>query len=150
MIKKNIDEESDAPSAHTTGNLIAPAPLTPQQIEPMERFAACFERSARRWEIVIYPAMFAFIVLAAYGFFLVYSLTYDMQRMARSMDTMVVSMQEMSDKLDTMDPMLSRLGSMDSSMRAMTATNDAMRHNMTVMTDSVSRPMGFMSQFMPW
>jgi hypothetical protein len=150
LIKKNTDDKSDAPDAETGGNLISPAALTTQQIEPMERFVACFERSARRWEIVIYPAMFAFIVLAAYGFFLVYSLTYDMQRMARSMDTMVVSMQEMSDKLDTMDPMLSRLGSMDSSMRAMTATNDAMRHHMTVMTDSVARPMGFLSSFMPW
>lgn len=150
MIKKSSDDKSDAHTVETAENLVAPTPFGPQQLEPMERFVACFERSARRWEIVIYPAMFAFIILAAYGFYLVYSLTYDMHRMARSMDTMVVSMQEMSDKLDTMNPMLARLGSMDSSMRTMTATNDAMRHHMTVMTDSVARPMGFMSNFMPW
>ena len=30
----------------------------------MDRFVSVFEASARRWELVIYPAMLAFVVLA--------------------------------------------------------------------------------------
>ncbi|VAW79351.1 hypothetical protein MNBD_GAMMA13-250 [hydrothermal vent metagenome] len=43
----------------------------------MSQFARSFEASARRWELVVYPSMLAFIVLAAYGFFLIYKLTND-------------------------------------------------------------------------
>ncbi len=51
-----------------------------------ERFLSVFERSARRWEMIVYPSMFAFILLAGYGFFLIYSLTNDMKTIARSLD----------------------------------------------------------------
>ncbi|RUM92109.1 MAG: hypothetical protein DSZ28_09925 [Thiothrix sp.] len=51
-----------------------------------ERFLSVFERSARRWEMIVYPSMFAFILLAGYGFFLIYSLTNDIKNIARSMD----------------------------------------------------------------
>jgi hypothetical protein len=57
--------------------------------DTMERFVGSFEKSARRWELVVYPAMLAFVVLAAYGFFLVYSLTKDMHTLARSIDPMM-------------------------------------------------------------
>lgn len=33
--------------------------------QPLERFASCFEKSARRWEMVVYPALFAFCVLSS-------------------------------------------------------------------------------------
>jgi len=52
----------------------------------IDRFLNTFERSARRWEMVVYPALFAFILLAAYGFYLVYSLTSDMRQIAQSFD----------------------------------------------------------------
>ena len=58
----------------------------------MDKFARSFEASARRWELVVYPSLLAFIVLAAYGFFLIYTLTNDVGRLARSIETMVVSM----------------------------------------------------------
>ncbi len=118
--------------------------------DALERFVGCFERSARRWELIVYPALFAFVILAGYGFFLVYSLTHDMHSVAHSMQTMVVTMDEMSRKLDAMDPMLVRMSEIDQSIRAITATNDAMRQQMAIMTHSVARPLTFMSQFMPW
>lgn len=52
----------------------------------LDRFAKAFEASARRWELVVYPSLFAFIVLAGYGFYLIYSLTHDVAIMARSID----------------------------------------------------------------
>ena len=52
----------------------------------MDKFARSFEASARRWELIVYPAMLAFVVLAAYGFFLIYTLSKDINTLARGMD----------------------------------------------------------------
>jgi len=38
--------------------------------DPLERLANTFDSSARRWEMVVYPSLFAFVLLAGYGFFL--------------------------------------------------------------------------------
>ncbi|RTZ61887.1 MAG: hypothetical protein DSZ32_01155 [Gammaproteobacteria bacterium] len=52
----------------------------------MEEFLRTSQESSKFWEKIVYPAMFAFIVLALYGFFLIYSLTSDMRRVAMSFD----------------------------------------------------------------
>ncbi len=97
----------------------------------MERFVQSFQQSTQRWEIIVYPALFAFIVLAAYGFFLIYNLTGNMSTIARSMDPnmgehmeqmadsviklseqisiMTTKMHEVSEKLDTLSPMLQHI-----------------------------------------
>ena len=54
--------------------------------DAMDRFVRSFEASARRWEMVAYPAMLAFVLLAAYGFFLIYSLSKDIHTLALGMD----------------------------------------------------------------
>ena len=54
--------------------------------DSMDRFVRVFEASARRWELIVYPAMLAFVVLAAYGFFLIYTLSKDINTLARGMD----------------------------------------------------------------
>ena len=43
----------------------------------MDRLSMAFETSARRWELIVYPSLFAFILLAAYGFYLIFSLAKD-------------------------------------------------------------------------
>ncbi len=58
----------------------------------MSQFARSFEASARRWELVVYPSMLAFIILAAYGFFLIYKLTDDIGKIVVQMDAITVSM----------------------------------------------------------
>jgi len=66
----------------------------------LEKFADRFEKSARRWEMVVYPALFAFVILAGYGFFLVYSLTKDMHTLSRSMDkNMSAHMESMTNSI---------------------------------------------------
>ena len=54
--------------------------------EAMDRFVRVFEASARRWELIVYPAMLAFVILAAYGFFLIYTLSKDIHTLAMGMD----------------------------------------------------------------
>ncbi len=58
----------------------------------MSQFARSFEASARRWELVVYPSMLAFIILAAYGFFLIYKLTDDIGKIVVQMDDISSSM----------------------------------------------------------
>ena len=54
--------------------------------DAMDRFVRVFEASARRWELIMYPAMLAFGVLAAFGFFMIYNLSKDISTMAQGMD----------------------------------------------------------------
>ena len=58
--------------------------LTEQQCmamtsKAMERFALSFERSARRWEMIVYPAMIVMMLLAGYGFYQVYTVARDVR-----------------------------------------------------------------------
>jgi len=58
----------------------------------MSQFARSFEASSRRWELVVYPSMLAFIILAAYGFFLIYKLTNDIGKITLQMADIQQSM----------------------------------------------------------
>ncbi len=133
----------------------------------MARLSEVFETSARRWELIIYPSMFAFVVLAAYGFFLIYRLAGDMHYMAISVDThmsvlssnmqsmsenmgqmttnirsMTVSMDHMENKLDTLKPILASMNSMDESMSSMTNST----RSMTVATHNMQYDMSRLNQ----
>ena len=141
----------------------------------IDRLSQAFETSAKRWELIVYPSLFAFIILAAYGFYLVFSLAKDVHYLAISVDTnmtvMASNMQSMSDNVaqmsrnvrvmtasvesmaqdvDTLQPMLTSIQEMDRSMRVMTQSTAAMGRDMAVMNQSISRPMQFMNGFMPW
>jgi methyl-accepting chemotaxis protein len=147
--------------------------------ECMERFTRTFETSARRWELVVYPSMFAFIILAAYGFYLIYSLTSDVSLLAKSVDNnmgthmeqmtgsirslsnnidtmtsrieqMTGSVEHIALKIDTLEPMLTNMAAMSHAVQIMAAHTDQMRRDMTMMNQNVSRPMSFMNTFMPW
>lgn len=134
----------------------------------MERLATTFESSARRWEMIVYPSLFAFIVLASYGFFLIYSLTHDVASLARnvsvltkSIDHMVVNMDSISSNMGnisgnmgTISGDLTRINNsmdtMNASTRSMAMSVDGMRHQVGAMNYNIGRPMSQMSSFMPW
>ncbi len=134
----------------------------------MEQFVSTFQQSTRRWEIMVYPAMFAFVILAGYGFFLIYSLTGDMSAMARSMDSemgehmssmtnsistlseqiqimsgqvqiMTSTITDISRKLDTLPPMLQHVGVMSDSMAGMVLSMAHMDKMMTRMDTSMAQ-----------
>ncbi|PLY13338.1 MAG: hypothetical protein C0631_14400 [Sedimenticola sp.] len=141
----------------------------------MDRLSEAFETSARRWELIVYPSLFAFIILAAYGFYLVFSLARDVHYLAISVDsnmtvlasnmqavsenmtqltgnirTMTTSLNSIDLKVATLEPMLTNMDSMDRSMQSMTLATHRMRDDMSLMNHSISRPMSFMNSFMPW
>lgn len=98
----------------------------------MEKFIASFERSSKRWELVVYPAMFAFMILAAYGFYLVYSLTHDMRTIANSIDNnMGMHIETLANNMDGMSRDVSTLTQQISAMtgyvETMTASMDSLQ-----------------------
>lgn len=147
-------------------------PFNPDAID---RLSQAFETSAKRWELIVYPSLFAFIILAAYGFYLVFSLAKDVHYLAISVDThltvMASNMQaissnvaqmrqdvgnmsaqvaSMAQDVKTLEPMLASLQQMDLAMRNLTLSTASIRQDMAVMNNSISRPMQFMNWFMPW
>ena len=144
----------------------------------MDKFARSFEASARRWELVVYPSLLAFIVLAAYGFFLIYTLTTDVSRLAHSIETMVVSMDDVAndlhtvsgnvgqisstmllvandvgDESETMKEMLVKMENMNKSMGTMTVPIYHMRNDMSHMNRNlheVAAPLKTMGGMFPF
>jgi len=129
--------------------------------ESMNELTKTFTASARRWEMIVYPSMFAFILLAVYGFFLIYSLTNDVSSVAKEMRSISNNMQNVVVHMDsvsrnmivmtqTMDTQTQTMKEMNSYVRGMGMSMNHMRHEVAVMNNSVSRPMQFMNNVMPW
>ena len=102
----------------------------------LDRFARAFETSARRWELVVYPALFAFIILAGYGFFLIFSLTQDMHVLAKSVDPqMSLHLKGMSDNMEELSAnvsnMTERMNEMSLNMETIAMDTEAMNLNLT-------------------
>lgn len=128
------------------------------------RLSEVFESSARRWELIVYPSLFAFIILAAYGFYLIYNLAKDVHYLAISVDTnmttlagnmqnvsenmsqltqniraMTISMDSIDHKVATLEPMLANLDSMDDAMQSMTYATHSMGRSTQHMQTDMSR-----------
>ena len=141
----------------------------------LDRLSQAFESSAKRWELVVYPSLLAFIILAAYGFFLVFSLARDVHELSISADTnmtvmastlktiaddmaqisanvrtMSANAEAMAKDMDTMEPMLVSMANMEGSIQGMAMNNALIRDDMSVMNHTIGRPMHFMNSFMPW
>lgn len=101
--------------------------------DAMARFADAFEAAARRWELIIYPAMLAFVVLAAYGFFLIYTLSKDINILAQGMDPeMGKHLGHISDSVvylsENIRTMTRRVHNMSESVEYMSLKMDSLEH----------------------
>jgi uncharacterized protein YoxC len=134
--------------------------------DAMERFARSFEASARRWEIVIYPTMLAFVILAAYGFFLIYTLSRDIHSLAQGMDpemgknlthisdsvaylsenirTMTRRIDKMTNSIDEISGKMDALETLPPMLVNMRGMNDSMR-SLNITTDLMRQDMSYMS-----
>lgn len=120
----------------------------------LDQLSKAFMASARRWEMIVYPSLVAFIVLAGYGFFLIYSLTMDASRIADDMGEIATQMDSISKNMvvmtQTVDSQSMAMNEMVVHMRGMNMSMGQMRHDFAVLNHSVARPMSFMNTFMPW
>lgn len=127
----------------------------------LETLSTAFMASARRWETIVYPSLFAFILLSSYGFYLIYNLTSDVSKMAEHMGTIATNMNDITQNMNvvsqnmvlmtqTIDSQSSSMHEMTMHMRHMSISMGQMRYDMSIMNNSISRPMSFMNTFMPW
>lgn len=122
--------------------------------ESLNELTKTFTASSRRWQTIVYPSMFAFILLATYGFFLISSLTKDVGSVAKDMHDIVGHMDAVSKNMivmtQTMDVQTMTMKEMNTHVRNMGVSMSQMRYEIATMNNSVSRPMQFMNSFMPW
>ena len=101
----------------------------------LQEFEKKADATTRRLQILVYPAMIAFVILASFGFYLIYSLTSDVNRMAdtishmsgsidRNMGSISSTMDHMSGKMDTLadstESMSTNVGTMSTNVGSMT------------------------------
>lgn len=109
----------------------------------LNQFAESFDKSAKRWELIVYPTLFAFIVLAMYGFFLIYSLTQDIRTMAVSIDPkMGVNMGALSTSIgrvaDNIEVMSTHLEYISDNVESMTMDMQQLSENVDHMSANVN------------
>nr|VFK60316.1 MAG: hypothetical protein BECKTUN1418D_GA0071000_112011 [Candidatus Kentron sp. TUN]VFK61609.1 MAG: hypothetical protein BECKTUN1418F_GA0071002_12632 [Candidatus Kentron sp. TUN]VFK70431.1 MAG: hypothetical protein BECKTUN1418E_GA0071001_12652 [Candidatus Kentron sp. TUN] len=155
MSIKDPEKGNSTPSQETPHESSSAANASPERPAVggevhLERFATTFQASARRWEMIVYPSMLAFIILAVYGFYLVYSLTRDMHTLSLSMDpdmqphmdTLAVSVTTLSKSIDIMSDqvvhMTQSVQNMDKTMIAINTNITFMRDDMSQMTKSMN------------
>lgn len=141
----SIGQSSANPTQLRLANLPSP--------DSIERLAIAFERSAKRWEMVAYPAMIMFTLLALFGFYKIYSVSENMRIMAERlqpqmgehMDRLTSSMQSLTANVAQMsrniNAMQERVADMSNDTKAMTNQMQAlatMDKNIASMNQSVA------------
>ncbi|KOR32051.1 hypothetical protein TI05_09725 [Achromatium sp. WMS3] len=118
---------------HASVNLSVHESYDPMDQSPyaLDRLSHAFETSARRWELIVYPSMFAFIILAAYGFYLVFSLAKDMHYLTISVDSNMTLMSS------NMQAMADHIGQLTHNVRAMTVQVESMAVQVESMAENV-------------
>lgn len=147
-----------------------PAQVYPETYRPPE-YLAYLERAAvaiKTVRIVVYAGLASFILLAAYGFFLIFQLTSDthrmveqtvrmteqMQSMARIMSNMHDSIADMRASIATIGGSVAALdrsvGEMNGNMRQMTNTIGLIQHSARNLDQSIGPAAGMVNSFMPF
>ncbi|MDE2578255.1 MAG: hypothetical protein KGL46_05570 [Hyphomicrobiales bacterium] len=122
-----------------------PAQVYPQEYRPPE-YLAYLEKAAaaiKTVRIVVYAGLASFMLLAAYGFFLIYLLTSDARTMAAQTRVLADQMHDVVSAMNmmnaTMGDMRANIGDMRGDMGAMRAAMDTMsRHVATIDSSAAS------------
>jgi hypothetical protein len=129
--------------------------------ECIGRLADSFEASARRWELIVYPSLVAFILLAAYGFYLIYNLTHDIADVSKSVREMTaivtkdlgqisIRMGDISDSTKYMKPMSDDMRTVATNIHDMNTNISHMQYNMWQLNRNVSTPFNMMEKVVPF
>lgn len=117
-----------------------------------------------RLQLIVFACLIAFFILAAYGFFLIYSLTKDVSKLAVDVNSMSISIDKNMEIIATsMGDITGRMSDINSSteLMAVTAQNmadstqhmatstDNMRYDVRRLNNSISGPMDAIGSFFP-
>ncbi len=131
----------------------------------LQEFEKKADATTKRMQMLVYPAMVAFFILSAFGFFLIYSLTSDVARMAntfvhmsdsieKNMDSMTGNIDHLTKDIGTMTNTTSSMSDSISGMKPaiydMAASTNNMQRDFWSMNKNISTPLSFMNSFLPW
>ena len=132
-----------------------PTPLrlaTTRETDSIERLAIAFEKSAKRWEMVAYPAMILFTLIAVFGFYKIYSVSENMRIMAerlqpqmgehmdkltQSMESLTANIAQMSRNIDMMQQRIVTMSNDTNAISKQMSTLTTMDKNIAQMNQSV-------------
>jgi hypothetical protein len=122
------DQQSDTSHAEENGQpRSGPISATTVSDISLDMLARTFAASARRWEIVVYPFIVAFAVLASFGFYLIYNMVSDVHRVTGQMVTIERTMVAVSENM----------ARVTENMAVMTTNMVAVTANMNTITQEV-------------
>ena len=145
----------------------------------LQEFEKKADDATKRMKLLVYPAMIAFFVLSAFGFYLIFSLTSDVKRMAdtfvhmngsieKNMDSITGTMTHMSSNMDSLvgstknmsgninemtnstADIVNSMGGMRAATYDMAASTNNMQRDIWSMNKNISTPLSFMNSFLPW
>ncbi len=131
----------------------------------LQEFEKKADASTKRMQMLVYPAMVAFFILSAFGFYLIFSLTSDVERMAntfvqmndsieKNMDSMTGNIDHITKDIGTMTGTTSNMSDSISGMKPaiydMAASTNNMQRDFWSMNKNISTPLSFMNSFLPW
>lgn len=138
--------------------------------ESIDKLTAAFQASSRRWEMVVYPSLVAFIIVSALAFYLIWTLSRDIHNMSVAVTDNLTTMTEhvqvlsnnmvnIEETLKSMDSKMASLPAIEEDMDDMKAQMQGMNHSIIMMNRSahtMSRNVGQMNPgnwfrgMMPW
>lgn len=143
--------------------------LKHEQLTHDEELEVEIKSFENRWRYAVFPAMVAFVILAVFGFYLIYgmlqrmeALSDDVHRMTNIMEknlpSMSSDMQEMSSDMREMNGTIAHnipqmkegVEKMSISTHNIAATTGNMSNSVWEMNRSVSRPLSIMNKFLPF
>ena len=131
----------------------------------LQEFEKKADASTKRMQMLVYPAMVAFFILSAFGFYLIFSLTSDVERMAntfvhmsdsieKNMNSMTGNIDHLTKDIGTMTSTTSNMSESISGMKPaiydMAASTNNMQRDFWSMNKNISTPLSFMNSFLPW
>ena len=163
MKKIEIDGETPVRPDAGTDFSSGAAYLRGEEYRPPE-YLAYLEKATdalKTVRIIVYAGMSGFVLLAIYGFFLIYQLTGDVRRAVDQTELMTQQMMAMSRIMANMHESISVMGSdiktMNGSMTAlsgdmkhMTNTVALMQHSASNLDQSIGPVMGTFNRMMPF
>ncbi|HID01081.1 MAG TPA: hypothetical protein EYP05_07105 [Piscirickettsiaceae bacterium] len=96
----------------------------------VEKMAEAMTGGIKKWEKVLFPMMIIFIVLAGYGFFLIYQLAHDVRQISSNMLIMTRAVATMTSTLNlNMQKIDAQMGAINLSMDRIYQSMDAIRQD---------------------
>jgi len=135
-----------------------------EEVKHLEEEEELTTAGLTRLQLIVFTCLVAFLILAAYGFYLIYSLTKDVSQLAVDVNSMSISINKnmeiialsmgditgrMSDINSSTELMASTAQNMANSTQNMAQSTDNMRYDMRRLNNSISGPMDAIGNFFP-